>query len=170
MAGLLIDDNITVSIKGNNAVLDAKQDPHNPGGRIFDAHGTLILTDMELKNAVGVNDGGAIYINGGRLELTRVTFTNCFGGADDCRFSGAFSGPNQQPLLLTDCKFTMPADSSCQNLLTCADSIGVGANATFIRTCPDGSVQTAVLKAGSYAAKDLPPTKEIVQCGGSASS
>ena len=48
---------------------------------------------------------GAIYINGGKIELTSCTFTGNFGGADDVRIGGAFAGGGQQPIL-KDCKFT----------------------------------------------------------------
>jgi hypothetical protein len=37
----------------------------------------------------------------------------------------------------------------------CADGIGYGTNMTFQRTCPDGSVQTATLPAGSYLASGV---------------
>jgi hypothetical protein len=67
----------------------AKQGPRNPGGRLIDIHGTLVLSDVVMKNAVGVNDGGTFYINGGRLEITRVTFANCYGGnGDGTKFHG----------------------------------------------------------------------------------
>jgi hypothetical protein len=57
-AGIEVNENTKVTITSKGGVLNANQDPSNPGGRLFAVHGTLIMVGVEMKNAVGVNCGG----------------------------------------------------------------------------------------------------------------
>jgi hypothetical protein len=148
-AGIEIPEGITVTITGKGTIFDAHQDPTSPGGRLFAVHGKLIVSGVEMKNAVGVNACGALYIPGGSIDLTGCTFTGCYGGADDVTGGGAFGGGGVGSVFrLKDCKFTAKQPrSTCTHHADpgCADGVSVSSNMTFQRTCPGGSVKEVIL-------------------------
>jgi hypothetical protein len=159
--GIEVPDGTKVVISGGNNVMDAQLQ-----GRFFAVHGSLKIDNVVMKNAQGINTGGAFFVNCGHIDITNITFMGCVPGDDAEGGAFALSGTGASADV-TDCKF-IPGPTP-PGALQGADSI-LGYNVTFhTKRCP-ATVSLTNITMGQGEATNFPPTTEVVHCAPQCSS